>query len=55
MTGHFPSGEMYLALYAEVRELAQTAVTHMDPEHREALLNAARKKFREAPDGKENG
>ena len=52
---HFPSDQMYLAMYAEVRELAQTVVTHMNPEHREALLNAARKKVREARAGKENG
>ena len=55
MVGHVPSGEMYLALYAEVRELAQTVVTGMDPEHREALLNAAKTKFRETPAGEENG
>ena len=55
MVGHVPSDEMYLAMYAEVRELAQTVVTGMDPEHREALLNAARTKFREAPAGEENG
>ena len=55
MTGHIPSGQMYAAMYAEVRELAQTVVTQMDPEHREALLGAARKKFREAPAGEENG
>ena len=42
-------------MYAEVRELAQTVVTGMDPEHREALLNAARTKFREAPAGEETG
>ena len=48
MVGHVPSDEMYLAMYAEVRELAQTVVTDMDPEHREALLNAARTKVREA-------
>ena len=50
---------MYAAMYAEVRELAQTVVTQMDPEHREALLNAARTKFREDQaenqDGAENG
>ena len=53
--GHFPSEQMYAALYAEVRDLAQTVVTHMDPEHREALLNAARKKVRQARAQKENG
>ena len=55
VTGHIPSEQMYAAMYAEVRELAQTVVTHMDPEHREALLGAARTKFREAPAQKENG
>ena len=55
MVGHVLSDEMYLAMYAEVRELAQTVVTGMDPEHREALLGAARKKFREAPAGEEKG
>ena len=46
---------MYAAMYAEVRELAQTVVTQMDPEHREALLGAARTKFREARPGKRTG
>ena len=54
VAGHIPSNEMYNAMYAEVRELAQTVVTHMNPEHREALLGAARKKVREARAGKEN-
>ena len=53
--GHFPSEQMYAALYAEVRELAQTVVTHMNPEHREAFLNATREKVREARAQKENG
>ena len=55
VTGHIPSEQMYLAMYAEVRDIAQTVVTHMDPEHREALLDAARKKVRKARAGKENG
>ena len=55
VTGHIPSDQMYGAMYAEVRELAQTVVTHMDPKHREALLEAARKKIREARAGKETG
>ena len=55
VTGHIPSDQMYAALYAEVRDLAQTVVTHMDPEHREAFLNAARKKVRQARAQKENG
>ncbi len=55
VAGHIPSEQMYAAMYAEIRELAQTVVTEMDPEHREALLDAARTKFREAPAGEENG
>ena len=54
VTGHIPSNEMYSAMYAEVRELAQTAVTEMNPRHREALLDAGRKKVREARAGQEN-
>ena len=54
VTAHIPSEEMYRAMYAEVRDLAQTVVTHMNPEHREALLEAARKKVREARARKEN-
>ena len=46
--GHIPSEEMYRAMYTEVRELAQTVVTYMTPEQREALLDAARQKVREA-------
>ena len=45
---HLLSDDLYVALYAEIRELARTVVTHMTPEHREALLGAARKKVREA-------
>ena len=48
VVGHIPSDKMYEAMYAEIRELAQTVVTYMTPEHREALLGAARKKVREA-------
>ena len=55
VTGHIPSDQMYRAMYAEVRELAQTVVTHMDPEHREALLGAARTKFREARPRRKTG
>ena len=55
VAGHVPSDQMYGAMYAEVRELAQTVVTHMDPEHREALLKAARKKFRQARAQEKNG
>ena len=29
---HTPSGQMHLAIYAQARELAQTAVNEMDPE-----------------------
>ena len=54
VAGHIPSDKMYEAMYAEIRELAQTVVTYMTPEHREALLDAARKKVREARAGKEN-
>ena len=54
VTAHIPSDQMYNAMYAEIRELAQTVVTYMNPEHREALLDAARKKVREARAGKEN-
>ena len=54
VTGHILSDQMYNAMYAEVRELAQTVVTYMNPEHREALLGAARQKVREARAGKEN-
>ena len=58
VAGHIPSDRMYAAMYAEVRDIAQTVVTHMDPEHREALLGAARKKVsgeREARAQKEKG
>ena len=48
VSGHMPSDEMYLAMYAEIRELARTVVVYMTPEHREALLGAATKKVREA-------
>ena len=46
--GHIPSDKMYEAMYAEIRDLAQTVVTYMTPEHREALLGAARKKVQGA-------
>ena len=52
---HIPSDKMYLAIYAEARELAQTAVNEMDPEDEAALVNAARKKVHKARAGKENG
>ena len=48
VSGHLLSDDLYVALYAEIRELAGTVVTYMTPEHREALLGAARKKVREA-------
>ena len=54
VTAHIPSDQMYNAMYAEIRELAQTVVTYMNPEHREALLEAARKKVREARAGEKN-
>ena len=52
---HIPSDEMYLAIYAEARELAQTAVNEMDPKDQAALINAARKKVHKARARKENG
>ena len=48
VSGHLLSDDLYVALYAEIRELAGTVVTYMTPEHREALLGAARKKVQEA-------
>ena len=45
---HTPSDQMYLAIYAQARELAQTAVNEMDPEDIAALINAARKKVHRA-------
>ena len=48
VSGHLLSDNLYEAMYAEIRDLAQTVVTYMTPEHREALLGAARKKVREA-------
>ena len=54
VAGHIPSNEMYEAMYAEIRELAQTVVTHMNPKHREALLGAAKQKVREIRAEKEN-
>ena len=41
---HILSDQMYLAIYAEARELAQTAVNEMDPEDVAELVNTARKK-----------
>ena len=55
MAAHIPSDQMYLAIYAEARELAQTAVNEMDPEDQAALINAARKKVHKARARKENG
>ena len=55
VSGHIPSEEMYRAMYTEVRELAQTVVTYMTPEHREALVGAAKQKIRDARAEKENG
>ena len=52
---HVPSDQMYLAIYAEARELAQTAVNEMDPEDQVVLINAARKKVHKARARKENG
>ena len=52
---HIPSNEMYLAIYAQARELAQTAVNEMDPKDQAALINAARKKVHKARARKENG
>ena len=52
---HIPSDQMYLAIYAEVRELAQTVVNEMDPEDLAALVNTARKKVHRARARKENG
>ena len=52
---HTPSGQMHLAIYAQARELAQTAVNEMDPEDIPALVNAARKKVHKARARKENG
>ena len=48
VSGHLLSDDLYVALYAEIRDLAQTVVTYMTPEHREALVGAARKKVQEA-------
>ena len=45
---HIPSGQMHLAIYAQARELAQTAVNEMDPEDQVAIINAARKKVHKA-------
>ena len=55
MARHIPSDQMYLAIYAEAREFAQTAVNEMDPEDQVALVNAARKKVHKARARKENG
>ena len=52
---HIPSGQMYLAIYAQARELAQTTVNEMDPEDQVAFINAARKKVHKARARKENG
>ena len=52
---HIPSDQMYLAIYAQARELAQTAVNEMDPEDQVAFINAARKKVHKARARKENG
>ena len=52
---HTPSDQMHLAIYAQARELAQTAVNEMDPEDQVALVNAARKKVHKARARKENG
>ena len=55
VSGHMPSDEMYLAMYAEIRELARTVVVYMTPDHREALLGAATKKVRDARARRESG
>ena len=48
MARHIPSDQMYLAIYAEARELARTAVDEMDPEDLPALVNTSRKKVHKA-------
>ena len=48
MARHIPSDQMYLAIYAEARELARTAVDEMDPEDLPALINTSRKKVHKA-------
>ena len=54
VTAHMPSEEMYRAMYAEVRELAQTVVTHMNPRTPGSTPECRQEEGPRGPDGKEN-